>query len=505
VHVAFPRAGEGKVDVVGMTIAGSPFVVVGHNARVAWGSTTLMADQVDFVRLELDATGGSRFRGHSGWEPIEERTERIAVKDAAPVRHVVRTTRFGPIVEESGTAALARQWTVARASRTVIAVHAFQRARSVAEWLEAAGDFTSPGQGMVVADVEGHIAYKAAAAIPLRGTGDGRLPTDARDPAAAWRGIVPPAALPAIVDPATGFLVTANNQIGRGPDAMRITQAWAQPSRAERITELLSASRTHDVASMSRIQGDVTAPLARRLIAALPAGPIRDPEARRAWEQLRGWNGRYEAGFEPGLFELLHRELRRAIFEDDVGGAWTEAMPGLLKVTGAYEFAGLTEAARARDWIDDARTPARETMRDVLERALVAALRRLRARDDGGEWRRAHTLKLPHPLGRVRPLDRIFDVGPVPVRGGRYTPCATSGNEEDPFVTTSIPVYRMVVDLGDLARSRIVNSVGQSGHRLSAHWDDQLEPWRRGELLPMRWAPSDVRAHTEALLVLSPR
>jgi len=503
-HVRFPG-----VDVVGMTIAGSPYCVVGHNARVAWGSTTLMADQVDYVRLELDRPGGLRFRGPEGWEPIETRTERIAVSGAAAERLDVRSTRFGPIVEEAGTTALARQWTVARTSRTVVAVHAFQRARSVAEWLDATRDFTSPGQGLVAADVEGHIAYKAAAAIPIRGTGDGSLPTDARDPRAAWRGILPPEALPAIVDPPGGFLVTANNQIGTDPGAMRITSTWAQPSRAERIHALLARGERLDVESMRRVQVDAVAPLARRLLAVLPEGPIRDPEARRAWAKLRRWDGRYVRGPEPGLFELLHRELRRAIFEDDVGEAWTEAMPGLLKVTGAYEFGAIPPEAMARDWVDDRRTPARETMPVVLERALRVALRRMRERfgedPSAWGWERAHTLTLPHPLGRVRPLDRVFDVGPVPVRGGRYTPSATSGTEEDPFVTKSIPVFRMVVDLGDLGRSRIVNSSGQSGHRLSAHYADQLDTWRRGALFPMRWTPTDVRDHTEALLLLTSR
>lgn len=497
-HVRFPGG-----DVAGMTIAGSPFCVVGHNARVAWGSTTLMADQVDYVKLELDAPHGRRFRGPTGWEPIEVHAERIGISGGTAERFEVRTTRFGPIVEEAGTSALARQWTAAKTSRTVRAVHAFQHARSVTEWLDATRDFTSPGQGLVAADVEGHIAYKAAGAIPLRGMGDGRFPTDAKDPRAAWRGILPPESLPAVVDPPSGFLVTANNQIGTSPGAMRITSTWAQPSRAERITELLARGTSVDVEAMRRIQVDAVAPLARHLLAALPEGPIRDADARRAWARLRRWNGQYLGGPEPGLFELLHRELRRAIFEDDVGGAWTEAMPGLLKVTGAYPFEAIPPDMAARDWIDDRRTPARETMPAILERALLASLRRLGA--TSGDWRRDHTLTLPHPLGRLAPLDRVFNVGPVPVRGGRYTPCATSGEEEDPFVTKSIPVYRMVVDLGGLTRSRIVNSSGQSGHRLAPHYADQLEAWRAGRLYPMRWSERDIRDHTEALLLLTAR
>src|SRR6185503_2982434 len=113
--------------------------------------------------------------------------------------------------------------TVARASRTVIAGHAFQRARSVADLLRGADDFTSPGQNLVFADVDGHIAYKAASAIPERAAGEGLWPLDARDPGAAWTRVRLPREMPALVDPPSGYVVTANNQIGTGPLPMQIS------------------------------------------------------------------------------------------------------------------------------------------------------------------------------------------------------------------------------------------------------------------------------------------
>ena len=91
------------------------------------------------------------------------------------------------------------------------------------------------------------------------------------------------------------------------------------------------------------------------------------------------------------------------------------------------------------------------------------------------------------------------------MRGAHYAPCAITGEDEDPFHATHIPVYRMVVDLGDLRRSRIVNSVGQSGHRASPHYDDQLEVWAAGRLLPMLWDRRDVARETVATLRLRAR
>jgi acyl-homoserine lactone acylase PvdQ len=67
------------------------------------------------------------------------------------------------------------------------------------------------------------------------------------------------------------------------------------------------------------------------------------------------------------------------------------------------------------------------------------------------------------------------------------------------------PLYRQVIDLGDLRRSRWLPPVpGQSEHPLSPHYGDQIEPWLSGQLRPMLWDRKDIEADAEATLVLQP-
>ena len=51
-----------------------------------------------------------------------------------------------------------------------------------------------------------------------------------------------------------------------------------------------------------------------------PVGsPLGDPVAERWWQRLRAWDGDYQRGPLPAVFERFERELRRAVFEDDAG------------------------------------------------------------------------------------------------------------------------------------------------------------------------------------------
>ena len=63
-----------------------------------------------------------------------------------------------------------------------------------------------------------------------------------------------------------------------------------------------------------------------------------------------------------------------------------------------------------------------------------------------------------------------------------------------PFKGVWGPVYRMLADLGDPARSRWQLTTGQSGHPGSSHYDDMIEGWRTGKTNPVYLEEHEVRA-----------
>ena len=63
---------------------------------------------------------------------------------------------------------------------------------------------------------------------------------------------------------------------------------------------------------------------------------------------------------------------------------------------------------------------------------------------------------------------------------------------------------RMVVNLGDLDKSKWINLTGASGHAYSAHYTDQTQKWVDGELLPWAFSEKAVDSATADTLALKP-
>ena len=126
--------------------------------------------------------------------------------------------------------------------------------------------------------------------------------------------------------------------------------------------------------------------------------------------------------------------------------------------------------------------------------------------DPGGwRWGSLRPLTLEHPLGVRWPLDRIFNLGPIPMAGDSNTPMQASSGPMAPFGNPGfLASTRCVIDLGNLAARRFSLAGGQSGNPLSPHYGDLFELWQRGEGVPIAWAESEVAAATVATLTLEP-
>ena len=104
-----------------------------------------------------------------------------------------------------------------------------------------------------------------------------------------------------------------------------------------------------------------------------------------------------------------------------------------------------------------------------------------------------------------KPLDRVFNRGPLPIGGDTDTPLQ-SANLRGPSYENDAwtPSMRHIIDLGDLAGAQAVFPIGQSGQLGSPHYDDLAGLWSRGEYHPMLWTRDQVEAHAEGKLTLAP-
>ncbi len=169
-HVSSPSG-----NVVGGTLPGVPFVVLGRNDRLAWSFTTTLGDTQDLFVERIAPDDPSSYLTPGGRAKFESREEVIRV-GSEERRFTVRTTRHGPVISDAVKAAgeaapkghvFALAWAALTEDNVVArAGFALNRARTIAELHAAAREFTAPQQNVVFADREGHIGFVAPARLP---------------------------------------------------------------------------------------------------------------------------------------------------------------------------------------------------------------------------------------------------------------------------------------------------------------------------------------------------
>jgi acyl-homoserine-lactone acylase len=200
-------------DFAGALFPGSPFPLLGHNRTLGWTNTVNRPDLIDVYKLTLDESG-KRYLFDGKWLPLQSR--RIWLKvgmgpAVLPVPATIHRSVHGPvIVNKQG--AFAIRYAGADQLGMIEQYYRLNKARNFAEWQGAMALQGVPATNFIYADAAGTIAYFYNALFPARRPGFeyGKvLPGDRS--AAVWRGSAPFSAVPRLVNPASGYLINANN------------------------------------------------------------------------------------------------------------------------------------------------------------------------------------------------------------------------------------------------------------------------------------------------------
>ncbi|HYN19424.1 MAG TPA: penicillin acylase family protein [Thermoanaerobaculia bacterium] len=508
----------GGFDVVGFSFPGMPLVVMGHNRRIAWGITNLCADVQDLYIEKLDDPAHPRrYQFQNGWRDLVLRREEIAVKGKPNLAIEVRETHHGPIVNDAipelkGSPPMALRWPALAGARLLDALSAVNLAADWPSFHRALAAWDAPSVNLVYADVDGHIGYQSTGRIPIRPAGhQGLVPVPGWDGRSEWQGFIPYEEMPSLLDPPSGFIVTANNKVVGDDYPHFLAYDMADPYRAQRITNLLAAGRRFTREGLRVIQAETLGLPAKALRPALLAVSPAGERERKALDQVRGWDLRYEPeSVGASIYEAWYWHLLGDVLGDELG-------PDVLK---EYRIVGMSQVPSIVDLLarpddplfDDRRTPAVERRDDILRRSLTQAVAWLAERygDDPAGWTygRVHSVTFVHsPLGAsgIAPLERLFNSATYPARGTAFTVNAAASDATKPFAVSFGTSQRMIVDLGDLEGSTWVNSTGQDAQLFRRHREDQIPKWVAVESYPMTFGEAAVKSKPEARLTLVPR
>jgi penicillin amidase len=478
----------------GASLPGMPGIYMGQNNDVCWTITNVMADVQD---LFVERVEGEKYLFEDEWRPLQIVDEEIPVKGSEPVSFEVRITHHGPIVNEALGAddaePLALSWQTLREPTSFAGLFELLEIESGPDLVAKLEGHTSPASNMIWADRHGSIGYKLIGRLPLRRGGCPDLPKPGWSGEFEWEGTIPYDELPEVIDPESGFLVTANNRIVGDDYPHHITSEWLDGFRAKRIEQMLGESEEHDLDGFELMQTDnLSLPgieAAKRLSRLRPRGQ----RERSAIERLRSWDGRLDpetiAGtiYQAFLLRLAREVARAAIGDRDLCERWLDrADNGFTPhITSPWRWHSHLMAL----WEEADEALVGRPWDDLVLEALAGALDDLGERfgpdPEGWRWGHVHEMEFPHPLGDANPLLRKLLNRRLRAGGAQETVSQIAYDPNDPYKAVWAPSWRMVADPTDPDRSRWQMFTGQSGHPASPHYDDLQADWLEGRTQPM--------------------
>jgi penicillin G amidase len=487
----------GDYNAVGVTLPGVPYVIAGHNQRIAWGITNLGAD-VEDVYVETFNTQG-QYQTPSGWETPERRNETIRVIRGQDVPLEVMVTRHGPIIshlledEKRMLALKSVNWDLQHPM-----AFPFFDINSATNWrqfTDALSRFPTPAENFVYADVEGHIGYHANGLVPIRVGGDGNLPASGADDAHEWTGYIPFDKLPTVYDPPSGIIATANSRVTPDGYPYLISNEWVPPYRTERIYNLLRQDKKFASADMLAIQVDVYSAydrfLGQRFVYSIDHSSNASERLRKAADLVRKWDGRMTVDSAAAAIVRKSRvELKTMLLESKLG-----------KDSDLYSW------QMSEVWLENVvlRQPPRwlpkefGSYEELLSKAVEKAIDAPDAPKNLESWKygKSYPVELSHDLfGQVPVLKRWAGPGVMPQPGDGTTVWQAG--------RTFGPSERLTVDFSNFDNSTLNIVNGQSGHLLSPYLNDQFDAWYHGKTFALPYSEAAFTASTQHRLTLVP-
>jgi len=497
---------SGNLDVAGVTLPGMPYVIMGHNQRIAWGFTNIGPTVTDAFIETFNAQGA--YQTPQGWQQPDHRTEVIHVKGKPDVTLYVRITRHGPIVTDilpGETRQLALRWTMYDGLR--MPFFDVDAAQNWEEFRKAFSQLDAPGQNVVYADVDGNIGYQATGHVPIRTAGDGSLPVSGADDAHEWKNYIPFDKLPSIYNPPSGVIATANARITPDGYPYSISAHWEAPWRAERIYHVLESGRKFGPLDMLALQNDIHSEndlfAAERFVYAIDHAAKPSPRAKQAAELMRNWDGRMLASSAaPTIADRSALELTRLLLEPRLGPAPEDPLREENTLSWkTYRWQMRTVwlqnvlLHQPKRWLPE-KYPNYD---ELLTAAVEASVNRPEAPQDLASWHWGsfNPVEIEHPvLGKIPVLARWSAPGVKDQSGSGYTVKAVTRHHG--------PSERFTANLADLDQSTLNTVTGQGGNFLSPYYMDQWKAWYEGSTFTLPFSSQAVESSRKHWLVLEP-
>lgn len=506
----------------GLTVPGIPAVIIGKSKNISWVVTNVMADDADFYIEKIDSLGRNYFY-NGEWRPLKKYSYTIAVKDSEAVHITVRETHRGPIVSGvhlynnffkrrvESRYQLSMRWTGNDPSASFSAIRKLNYASDWNSFKNALKSYAVPGQNFVYADKAGNIGYVCAARLPIRQNVSRTFIADGQTDQYDWKGYVPYEQMPALFNPDSGYIASANNKTVKD-FSYYISNIWEPSSRIERITEMLRGKNKHSVHDFEHYQMDFISPYARQtvpyILDAFKNVKIKDSNLKTALYLLKNWNFEmYEYSQVPAIYEVFFQNLLKNTFYDEMGYTLYNEFTFVANVP--YRTMQKMLEENNSPWFDNIKTKKTEGRDDIIRQSMAQTLSFLESRfgknPTDWQWSKLHTITFRHTFsGRYSFLERLINIGPYGIGGSGTTVFNSEYFFFRPYESVLGPSMRYIFDFADPDEFQMILTTGQSGNVLSDHYKDMAEMWLSGKYVSVKTNPAHIRNSNYKRLLLKP-
>jgi penicillin amidase len=498
------------VNVTGVSIPGTPAIIIGFNQHIGWGVTNVDADVLDWYQIRFKDDTKKEYWYNNKWVPDSRRIEEIKIRGQKPMFDTVIYTHIGPVVYASGNTkpkmgraanvpvGHALRWIAHDPSTEFKTFYLLNRGKNYADYREALKYYFAPAQNFIFASNDKDIAITPNGKFPLKYKDQGKYILDGSDPADAWHGFIPMEQNPTTKNPEQGFLSSANQESTDSTYPYYINWHFGSYTRAKRINDRLRAMHHATVDSLRLLQTDNYSIFAQDVLSTmmgdLDVSKMSDQQ-KQAYQVMNKWNKEYSANsIAASIFDLWWDKLYLAIWSDDF--SVKKELNIQLKWPSSYRTIELLTTQKNSKWYDDSRTQQIETRADLINTSFDAAIDSLARKygklSNAWEWGAVKGSHIDH-LANIPG----FGTGSFSAGGGAGIVNALSD--------THGPSWRMIIQFGPKVQGYGVFPGGESGNPGSYYYDNMFKTWKDGQLNPLLFfnSATDGEQHIKTTVTLS--
>jgi len=506
--------------VTGATLPGFPGMILGHNENISIGITLSFSDNEDIFIEKISDTDKNKYHYENDLLSIEVRDEIIKVKNKPDFIEKVKSTIHGPLI---GDVTNRQNLNISLSSKALKPNTMFNglldlnTAKNWDDFVDACQKLDAPPLNFVYADTENNIGLWVTGEVPIRNSGEGQLPVPGWNKKGDWIDSIPSHQMPHLLNPKSGYVISCNNKIIDDNYPYFLSNSYMNGYRAKRIKEVFDSKEKISISDCKKLHTDFKSiPGLLILEGLLKNFQTAKPKASKVLSEIINWDGYLNKETTGGtVYQVFIYKLLRNIVEPQLGIKLTEKYLGVGEhplLLPTSELLGHSVPALIRiiqdggsKWIKDS-----NELISIIEKTLISTCIWLESNlgynPEEWIWGKIHTATFQHGLTIGQEfLSLIFNLGPFQIGGDTDTVCQTAFNPNSPYENTAwSPAIRLIIDLKNFDESNVILPPGQSGVLGSTHYQDMVEPWLKGDYIPLAWSDKKVQELKKHELTFKP-